>query len=135
MDVEMLLEQRPDLQGRGGGLHLMAEWHACRGALLLLVSNVHVRAACIDAVRDAGLTVVGDCFHVLADGGITGTVVLAESHLAIRTWPAHAAVALDVFVCNHQADNRGRARAVLATLKEAYQPGREELLQVGRHGV
>jgi S-adenosylmethionine decarboxylase proenzyme len=135
MELEVLLEERLDRSGRGGGLHLMAEWHDCRGARLLLESDVHVRAVCIDAVCDARLTIVGDCFHALADGGITGTVVLAESHLAIRTWPAHAAVALDVFVCNHQTDNRGRARAVVAALKDAYRPGRENLLQVGRQGV
>jgi S-adenosylmethionine/arginine decarboxylase-like enzyme len=44
--------------------------------------------------------------------GVTGTVVLAESHLAIHTWPEIGAVTLDVYVCNFSGDNSNRAHAL-----------------------
>lgn len=135
MQVEMFLEESPGIEEVGGGLHLMAEWHACQGPRILLESVVHVRAACIAAATDARLTVVGDRFFAAADGGVTGTVLLAESHLAIRTWPPEATVALDVFVCNRTHDNRPKAHALLELVRGAYRPGWEELLQVRRGGA
>ena len=50
------------------------------------------RSVCIDAVAAAGLTVVGERFHQFEPQGVTGTVLLAESHLAIHTWPEHGFV-------------------------------------------
>ena len=46
-----------------------------------------------------------------APAGITGVVLLAESHLAVHTWPELAAATLDVYVCNFGADNSARARS------------------------
>ncbi len=43
-------------------------------------------------------------------GGVTGVVVLAESHLAIHTWPEKMSVTVDVYVCNYGSDNREKAR-------------------------
>jgi spermidine synthase len=135
MQIEVILEETPYGDDGGRGLHLMGEWHECQGPRLLLESLAHVRATCLAAATEAGLTVVGDRFFPLPDGGITGTVLLAESHLAIRTWPAEATVALDVFVCNRTQDNRAKARAVFETVRRAYQPRREEMLQVRRGGT
>ena len=51
-------------------------------------------------------------------GGITGTILLAESHLAIHTWPERAGVTLDVYVCNFTADNTGKAEQLFEALEE-----------------
>ena len=96
-----------------------------------------LRESCLAAVRHAGLTPVGELFHrypaaadVAADaqpcGGITGVVLLAESHLAVHTWPELGAVTLDVYVCNFGADNSTRAHALLDALIEAFAPTRVE---------
>jgi S-adenosylmethionine/arginine decarboxylase-like enzyme len=94
-----------------------------------------LRDTCLGAVRAAGLQPVGELFHrftpapgTAADApvGITGVVLLAESHLAIHTWPELAAVTLDVYVCNFGADNTARAHALLGALIEAFAPGRVE---------
>ena len=53
-------------------------------------------------------------------GGITGVVLLAESHLAVHTWPELGAVTLDVYVCNHGADNTARAHVLLAHLLDGF---------------
>jgi S-adenosylmethionine/arginine decarboxylase-like enzyme len=49
--------------------------------------------------------------------------VLAESHLAIHTWPERDGATLDVYVCNYTADNTAKAEAVYAKLVKALKPG------------
>ena len=58
--------------------------------------------------------------------GITGVVLLAESHLAVHTWPELGAVTLDVYVCNFGADNSHRARSLLGALIAVFEPGAVE---------
>jgi spermidine synthase len=78
-------------------------------------------------VNRAGLTILGDLFHQFDGGGVTGTVVLAESHLAIHTWPELQSVTLDVYVCNYTQDNSAKARQVVTDLMELFGP--EEHIQ------
>ena len=54
--------------------------------------------------------------------GVTGVVLLAESHLAVHTWPEIAAVTLDVYVCNYGSDNSARARDLFDALRAAFLP-------------
>ena len=71
----------------------------------------------------AGLTQVNRLFHTFAPGsGITGVVLLAESHLAVHTWPEIAAVTLDVYVCNYGNDNSAKAHALFDALCMAFDP-------------
>ena len=49
-------------------------------------------------------------------GGITATVLLAESHLCVHTWPEKSAVTLDVYVCNFGGDHSAKAQALMAQL-------------------
>ena len=55
-----------------------------------------------------------------------GVVLLAESHVAVHTWPELGAATLDVYVCNFGADNSRRAEALLATLIDAFAPASVE---------
>jgi S-adenosylmethionine decarboxylase proenzyme len=105
------------------GKHLIAELHHCHGALQCLSDASRLRRHCLDAVSRAGLTIVGDVFHQFDGGGVTGAVILAESHLAVHTWPELGSVTLDVFVCNHANDNGGKAHAVLEDLLALFVPG------------
>ena len=117
------------------GLHLCAEWHDCEGerALALLRDPGGLRQASLAATRAAGLTVVGDLFHAFpAPGGVTGVVLLAESHLALHTWPELGAVTLDVYVCNRSADHSARARQLLGTLRALLCPARAEEREIIR---
>lgn len=108
------------------GIHLTAELHDC-GVPALLVEPAALRALCVHAVAQAGLTPVGELFHHFAPrGGITGVVLLAESHLAVHTWPELGAVTLDVYVCNLGADNSERALALMGALEAAFAPAQVE---------
>ena len=109
------------------GLHIIADLYNCQKGDFL-VSADKLRELCVNACTEAGLTVVGDHFYQFdgADGtqqgGSTGAVVLAESHLAIHTWPERDGATLDVYVCNHTCDNTGKAEAVYKTLLKALKP-------------
>ncbi len=123
------------------GLHLTADLRGCAADAPLMTQPSALRVACLDAVARAGLTPVGELFHRFepapgtvagstAPGGVTGVVLLAESHLAVHTWPEIEAATLDVYVCNLGADNSARAELVLAQLVEAFAPS-----VVERHAV
>ena len=114
------------------GLHLCAEWHDC-AATVLLRDRDALREAGVRAAREAGLSVVGEVFHAFpAPGGVTGVVLLAESHLALHTWPELAAVTLDVYVCNRSADHSAQARQVLEALRPLLRPSRVEEREITR---
>ena len=129
------------------GLHLTADLRDCPVGRAVMTEPEALRVTCLDAVRAAGLQPVGELFHrfapapgAVADAhgvplvGITGVVLLAESHLAIHTWPEIAAVTLDVYVCNFGGDNSDRAHALLEALIAAFAPASAErhALQRGR---
>ena len=105
------------------GLHLTADLGGCDAARPLMTDPQTLRGACVAAVRSAGLAPVGELFHRFPPpGGVTGVVLLAESHLAVHTWPELKAVTLDVYVCNFGADNSSRAEHLLAALEAAFAP-------------
>ncbi len=58
-----------------------------------------VKQTLMDAARTAGATIVETVFHKFAPWGISGVVVIAESHLAIHIWPENRYAAIDVFTC------------------------------------
>lgn len=109
------------------GLHLIAELHDCRCPPQLLSSVEALRELCMAVCSVPGLTPVGQVFHQFGSeaepAGATGAVILAESHLAVHTWPELNAVTLDLYVCNFSQDNSAAARAACDRLIAAFAPG------------
>jgi spermidine synthase len=114
------------------GLHVVANLYRCRGIARYLTDAAALRQFCYDSINRSGLTILGDLFHQFDGGGVTGTVVLAESHLAIHTWPELESVTLDVYVCNYTQDNTAKARQVVQDLKELFAPEEHVLHDVPR---
>ncbi len=79
------------------GRHLIAEYYDCRRETLDEVDTV--RQAMVDAAQSIGATVIGEIFHQFQPQGVSGTVVIAESHLSIHTWPENGYVAVDIYTC------------------------------------
>lgn len=123
---------RTSQQSNANGIHLFAEWYECDFSLPALQYAHSLRDACLAATRESGLQCVGDIFHQFHPQGVTGTVLLAESHLAIHTWPESGFVTLDVYVCNYLADNTQKALRLYSLLKDHFKPVRENLAQVIR---
>jgi spermidine synthase/S-adenosylmethionine decarboxylase len=118
------------------GLHLIADLHDCRCPRPLLTEVGRLRQLCLEVCQETGLTVVGECFHQFASptgkAGATGALVLAESHLAVHTWPELHAATLDLYVCNFSQDHGPAARAAFARLLAAFQPQRVEQREIRR---
>ncbi len=121
------------------GLHLTADLSGCAD-LARLVDAQGLAVHCRRITESAGLTVVGEHWHRFPDGadgqpgGLTGMLLLAESHVALHTWPELAAVTLDVYVCNYGADNSAKARTLMDALVTHFQARSADLqsLQRGR---
>ena len=112
------------------GLHILAEFHACAGDSRLLREADRLAELCRRVCAEVGLSVVAAAFHQFPAAGATGALVLAESHLAIHTWPELDAVTLDLYVCNFSQDNRAAAEAAYEILRAEFKPQR-----VVRHDV
>ncbi|MFJ1260619.1 polyamine aminopropyltransferase [Cupriavidus sp. CuC1] len=112
------------------GLHLTADLYECRCAPALLCDAQLLASLCRQAVAAASLTLVAEKFHTFPghqgeQGGVTGAALLAESHLAVHTWPERDGVTLDVYVCNFSDNNSAKAEALLDALLIAFAPRRQ----------
>ena len=119
------------------GLHLTADLRECAASAALMTEPDALRALCLRAVTDAGLAAVGELFHRFGapddrQCGITGVVLLAESHLAVHTWPEMGGVTIDAYVCNFGADNSQRAHVLVDALIAAFAPARVQRQQLLR---
>lgn len=114
------------------GTHLLCEWYTGDFSAPALHQASTLRLLCRQATVESGLNIVGDVFHQFEPQGVTGTVLLAESHLAIHTWPEEKFVTVDVYVCNYTKDNTHKALKVYASLKAQLKPEQETFLQAPR---
>jgi len=79
------------------GRHLLVELYDCNKEVLNdlgLLRDVMVKAAV-----DCGAVVLGESFHHFNPQGVSGVVIIAESHLSIHTWPEYGYAAVDIFTC------------------------------------
>ncbi|WP_057093851.1 polyamine aminopropyltransferase [Comamonas thiooxydans] len=109
------------------GLHLTADLYQCAGHERYMLDADAIAGLCREQTAASGLTLVDDRWvkfppYEGQPGGVTGTVLLAESHLAIHTWPETGSVTIDVYVCNFSADNSGKARRLMEGVIEAFAP-------------
>jgi len=92
--------------GRGGvqrvGRHLIVEMFECDGKLLDGIQAV--KNALLDAAVASNSTVMGFEFYRFKPHGVSGYVLLAESHISIHTWPEYGYAAVDVFTCGEHTD-------------------------------
>jgi S-adenosylmethionine decarboxylase len=81
------------------GRHLIAEYYSANVTRLNDVE--FVRQSMLAAAERVGATVIGESFHSFVPQGVSGAVVIAESHLSIHTWPEYGYAAVDIFTCGN----------------------------------
>ena len=116
------------------GIHLLGEWYGCAADAPEMTRAEALRALSLRLSQASGMTIVGDRFFQFEPQGVTGTVLLAESHLAIHTWPEHGFVTIDVYVCNYTTDNTAKAERLFRTMQDALQPQRTKFQAIHRGG-
>lgn len=84
------------------GRHILAEFYNCDNDTL----NDHalIEKYMTEAAEHANATVVRSCFHMFNPWGVSGVVVIQESHLTIHTWPEYGYAAIDLFTCGDEVN-------------------------------
>lgn len=108
------------------GRHLVLELNGCNPKLLGDVKRVE--DIMVAAAKIAKATVVGVHFHQFSPFGVSGVVVIAESHLAIHTWPEHAYAAVDIFTCGETLNSELAAQYLV----EKFQSRQPSLMELKR---
>ena len=84
------------------GRHILVEFVGCSSEVLDDVSKIE--KGMVEAAQSAGATVINTSFHHFSPFGVSGVVVIQESHLAIHTWPEYQYAAVDLFTCGDTVD-------------------------------
>ena len=84
------------------GRHLIAEYADCAPGTL--TDPKFLEECMLEAVRKSGATIVRSVFHRYAPQGVSGVVVIAESHMSVHTWPEYNYAAVDFFTCGQTVD-------------------------------
>jgi len=84
------------------GQQLIVELYGCDRTLL--DDPICLERILTEAISRSGGTIIKPCFHQFSPHGVTGVIVIAESHVAVHTWPEFGYCALDVFTCGTQVN-------------------------------
>jgi len=115
------------------GIHLISNFNNCTCIDKYFKDKYYVKQWLEQIIKDSGLTILGDLFYSFGENvGFTGMIVLAESHVAIHTWPELKKVDCDVYVCNVTQDNSLKAEYIYLALKDLYQPENENFYKIKR---
>lgn len=79
------------------GQHVLVEYHGC--SVEALDDEVGLEELLCRAAKAAGATVLQTVFHRFSPHGVSGTVIIRESHLSIHTWPEAGYAAVDFYTC------------------------------------
>ncbi|WMD21113.1 adenosylmethionine decarboxylase [Achromobacter seleniivolatilans] len=108
------------------GRHVLADFRGMPAASL--TNAPKLEALLIAAAQAAGAQVLSAHFHHFGEGaGVTGVVMLSESHISIHSWPEHQFAALDIFMCG-----AAQPELALAYLQAALAPESVHVTTVAR---
>lgn len=95
--------------------HILLELYSCPAALLNDVA--YVEQSLVAAARAADAEVLNSSFHRFSPQGVTGVVVIAESHISVHCWPEHGYAAVDIFTCGSRVDPDAAVRSLQQSLR------------------
>jgi len=102
------------------GIHILAEFYGVKEKHISTVENL--KPIVENSVANANVKRLKSHYHQFTPQGVTGFVLLAESHVSIHTWPEKNYLALDIFTCGKE----GSAEEVYRNLYRAFKPKRAE---------
>lgn len=132
MAEEMMAEGMADRQADKlqahwpAGTHLLADLFGVPAALLRVAHAIEQTIR--DSATAAGAQILSSHFHSFdSSHGVTGVVLLAESHISIHTWPEHGFAAVDIFMCG-----TAQPQTALDVIRAAFQPTSCEVRSIPR---
>jgi S-adenosylmethionine decarboxylase len=108
------------------GKHLLLELNGCDHKLLNDIS--FIKETMLAAAKESGATVLGESFHQFSPQGVSGVIIIAESHLTVHTWPEHGYAGADIFTCGTRVKPEKAAKVIIAKLK----PGTHSIILMER---
>jgi spermidine synthase len=108
------------------GRHIIVEFYNCTPEKINDV--VHIEKSMVGSAEEAGATVINSTFHHFSPYGVSGVVVIQESHLAIHTWPEYGYASVDLYTCGDTVDPWVSHRY----LKQALGAGHSSALEMSR---
>jgi len=106
------------------GYHLIAEfWYGKN-----IEDEKKLKKLLLEAVKKSNNTALKIILHKFNPRGITGVVLLAESHIALHSWPEFNYLAIDIFTCG----NKAKPEKALRYLREKFKPKRVEIKKIKR---
>ena len=97
------------------GQHILVEFYDCSPELLDDV--VHTERSMVHAAEEANATIINTSFHHFSPYGVSGVVVIQESHLSIHTWPEYGFASVDIFSCGDTVDPWTAYKSLKESLK------------------
>lgn len=97
------------------GTQILVELYNCNADKINDVE--FIESAMLSATQNSGATIISHNFHKFNPHGVSGVVVIAESHVSIHSWPEYDYAAVDIFICGESID----PRSIQADLKEAFE--------------
>ncbi|MDD3118868.1 MAG: adenosylmethionine decarboxylase [Victivallales bacterium] len=111
------------------GKHMTVEYYDCASAILTHADTV--KEVFLKAARDSGATVIGADFHYFQPQGISGFVIIAESHFSVHAWPEFDYAAVDIFTCGEAID----FQAAVNSIRDGLQAGKVIISAVMNRGI
>lgn len=108
------------------GKHYLVEFSKCHAASLSRVGEV--QDILLDAARKSDATIIDHHFHQFQPHGVSGVILIAESHFSIHTWPESGYVAVDIFTCGSQL----KADRAIEVLKKRFEADEVQVREVPR---
>ena len=108
---------------RKKGIHILADFYQCQCPIKNLTKKTLIKRKLEESVKRNGLNLLRSTFYSFCkNGGVTGMVLLSESHVALHTWPEKNYLTLDIFVCNYTENNTLKAHYVYKDLYKFFEP-------------
>lgn len=110
------------------GFQIYAELYDCNPNKLSRIENV--REIFLEVIRSVKLTILKEIFHQFNPHGVTGNLILSESHANIHTWPEHGYVSVDIFTCDGEGEEK--SKKAIQMLKERFGAKRTHIKEFHR---
>lgn len=108
------------------GTHLILDiWDAASSSLSDLE---YVKSTLLNATKKAGATVIGYKFHRFQPSGVSGIILIAESHISIHTWPDKGYASVDIYTCGNKCFPDEAKKQIL----EAFRAQRTDVARIER---
>lgn len=110
------------------GNHTLVEFYECSPQLI--TDKDHVETMMLTAAKESGANIISSSFHQFSPQGVSGVIIISESHFTIHTWPELGYAAVDIFTCGYINNNMA-----IEILHEAFESKKSQIVMNIERGI